>query len=154
MNATAFGLMTEVAELIRSKWAGDTQATVAVAEDPAHALDLLTAARPDSCSVVLFYLSDQADGDEFEEDTRLAAQIRVAIVKTPGLKLRSGEPVPAVLKLIDSFRAWMAMQTFESLLGIGGLVYKGMTHIPAAQGNVLHGYAMTFEAVYAAALEE
>ena len=149
-NTTSYNLMVTVAEALAQTWAPDRKAKVAVAEDPAHALDLLTSGSGSSggCSVVLFYLSDAKDGDEFEEDTRLVAQLRIGLVQNPGLVARDNGKVPAVLALTDSLKAWAAATPF-AVLGNGFLRYAGMTHIPAAGGSALHGYAMTFEALYA-----
>jgi hypothetical protein len=148
-NTTAYALMQAVAAALRTGWAGPLGATVTVAEDPAHALELLTAGRPDGVALVLFYLSDQLDGDDLDEDTRLAAAIRVAVVQRPGLKRRDGGDAPAVLEVADGLRAWVANASFDGLLAGGRLKYRGMTHIPTTQGSALHGYALTVEALYA-----
>ena len=153
MNMTAFELMDAVARAIETAWAVDNKAGVTVAENPAHALELLTAGRAGGCSVVLFYLSDQRDGDEFEDDTRLDAQIRIGVVQKPGLGIRDGKATPTVLAIVDSLRKWLASQNFEGLLN-GSLEYRGMTHIPAGDGSALHGYALTYGAVYAYETEE
>lgn len=149
----SFDLIDELARLIESEWAPGAKASVTVAEDPAHALELLSAGRSGGCALVLFYLSDAADGDEFAEDTRLDAQIRIGIVQQPGLKLRDGKSAPPVLEKVDRFRAWMSGQEFAGLLD-GGLKYKGMTHIPSGSGSALHGYALTYGALYAYDTEE
>lgn len=153
MNISATDLLNNLAGSIRNVWASDKRATVTVAADPAHAVELLTAGSANGCAVVIFYLSDLPDADEFDQDTRVAAQIRVAVVQNPGLTLRDGRKAPAVLRLIDDFRKWFAAQTIEGTLDTT-LKYKGMTHIPAAAGNALHGYAMTYEAVYAYETED
>lgn len=149
-NTTAYALMQALAAALRSGWADDLAATVTVAADPAHALELLTAGRPDGVACVLFYLSDQADGDDMDEDTRVSASIRVAVIQKPGLKRRDGGDSPAVLEVADGLRNWAANDTtLTGLLSGGRLRYRGMTHIPTEQGSALHGYALTFEALYA-----
>jgi hypothetical protein len=148
-NTTAYAIMQALAAALRSGWAADLGATVTVAADPAHALELLTAGRPDGVACVLFYLSDQADGDDMDEDTRVAAAIRVAVIQKPGLKRRDGGDSPAVLEVADGLRNWAARETLTGLLSGGRLRYRGMTHIPTEQGSALHGYALTFEALYA-----
>ena len=149
-NTTAYALMQALAAALRSGWADALAATVTVAADPAHALELLTAGRPDGVACVLFYLSDQADGDDMDEDTRVAASIRVAVIQKPGLKRRDGGDSPAVLEVADGLRNWAANDTtLTDLLSGGRLRYLGMTHIPTEQGSALHGYALTFEAIYA-----
>jgi hypothetical protein len=149
-NTTAYAIMQALAAALRSGWAADLGATVTVAADPAHALELLTAGRPDGVACVLFYLSDQADGDDMDEDTRVAAAIRVAVIQKPGLKRRDGGDSPAVLEVADGLRNWAANDTtLTNLLSGGRLRYRGMTHIPTEQGSTLHGYALTFEALYA-----
>lgn len=153
MNLGAFELMDAVARAIETGWATDNKANVTVAENPAHALDLLTAGRAGGCAVVLFYLSDQRDGDEFEADTRLDGQIRIGVVQKPGLGIMDGKATPPVLKIIDSLRKWLANREIEGLLD-GTLDYRGMTHIPAGDGSALHGYALTYGAVYAYETEE
>lgn len=144
-NTSAFDLVEALAARIRDDWAQSRHATVAVAEDPAHALELLTAGRPGGCAVVIFYLSDGAR-DEFN-DVELAAQIRVAVVQSPGLTLRDGRAAPPVLRLVDEMRRWMDCVCLDGLLG--GLEYQGMTHIATANGQALHGYALTYEGIYA-----
>ena len=126
---------------------------VTIAEDPAHALELLAAGRAGGCAIVMFYLSDATDGEDFAADTRIDAVIRIGIVQQPGLKIRDGQAAPTVMNMVDSFRAWIATQSFEGLLD-GGLAYRGMTHIPSGAGNALHGYALTFGALYAYDIEE
>jgi CheY-like chemotaxis protein len=148
-NTTAYSIMQALAAALRSGWAAALGATVTVAADPAHALELLTAGRPDGVACVLFYLSDQADGDDMDEDTRVAAAIRVAVIQKPGLKRRDGGDSPAVLEVADGLRNWAASETLTGLLSGGRLRYRGMTHIPTEQGSALHGYALTFEALYA-----
>jgi hypothetical protein len=148
MNTNAYDLMQELADRITAGWAADNRASVAIAEDPAHALELLSAGRADGAALVLFYLNDAPDGDDFAEDTRVEAQIRVGIVQAPGLRLRDGKAAPRVLQVIDSFRRWFAGQRFASTLA-ETLAYRGMTHIPTAAGQALHGYAMTWAAGYA-----
>jgi hypothetical protein len=146
VNWTAYGLTDGVAQRIESGWAGSHRATVAVAEDPAHAVELLSAGKAGGATVVVFYLSDQADDEA--DDVRVDALIRVAVVQTPGLRQRDGRATPAVLQVVDDLRRWMGDQLFARLLG-GRLGYRGMTHIPVASGAAMHGYALTFSAVYA-----
>lgn len=153
MAMKSFDLIDAVASRMADEWAHQASARVTVAEDPAHALELLAAGRAGGCAAVAFYLSDEADADEFADDTRLDARIRIGIVQMPGLKLRDGSAAPAVLRVIDGFRAWMSRQVFEGLLD-GGLEYNGMTHIPSGAGSALHGYALTYRAVYAYDTEE
>lgn len=145
-NSTAYDVVTEIARTIKNSFAPDHRASVAVAEDPAHALELLSAGKSGGCAIVIFYLSDNSD-DEVD-DVRVAAQIRVAIVQAPGLRLRDGQTAPSVLQVIDDFRKWIKTPDFQTVLG-GALSYKGMTHIPSKSGEALHGYAMTYEAEYA-----
>ena len=146
MNVSAYSLVEGLAGRIKNDWAQSRHATVAIAEDPAHALELLSAGRPGGCAVVIFYLSDGARDDV--NDVELAAQLRVAIVQTPGLTLRDGRSAPPVLRLVDEMRQWLDCIELEGLLG-GGLYYQGMTHIATAAGEALHGYALTYEAIYA-----
>lgn len=148
MNATATQILAELADAAAREWAPGCNAAVRIAEDPAHAVELLSAGKSGACAAVFFYVEDAPDGEEFAEDTRLAAQIRVGIVQHPGLRTRDGQAVPGVLARVDSFRAWLAGRSFGGLLD-GVFTYKGMRPIPSGNGSMLNGYALTWQALYA-----
>lgn len=148
MNATATGILGAFAAAA-AEWAKQAgNAEVRIAEDPAHAVDLLAAGKSGCCTAVFFYVSDEPDGDEMAEDVRLAATLRVGLVAHPGLKTRSGQNVPGVLAQVDGFRRWAAGLTLDGLLD-GTLEYKGMQPIPSGNGSMLNGYALTYSARYA-----
>lgn len=146
-NTGAWRLADGIARAVERGWARPG-AAVRVAEDPAHALELLVAGRPGGCAAVVFYLSDDCESGDEGHGNRVAALVRVALVQAPGLRLRGGRAAPRVLELVDDFRRWAAAREFDGVLG-GRLEYRGMTHIPAAAGSALHGYALTYAARYA-----
>lgn len=144
----AYNLLLMVAKDIGQNWSASKRAVIKIAEDPAHALDLLTAGAPGCCLIVLFYVSDTGSGDELFGDVRTDAQIRVAMTQAAGvLRKRDGETPPPVLQLQGELRSWLESRCYEGVLE--GLIYKGMQYIPTADGRALNGYAMTYGALYA-----
>jgi len=150
---TAYTLLENVAKAISATWADRFQASVVIADDPAHALQLLTAGSPRGCVVVIFYVSDTLAGDDFVEDTLLSARLRIGVVKGTGMQLRDGKKPPAVLSVVDSLRAFIGSQEFEGLMDLD-LVYNGMQYIPTADGKAMHGYALTYAPLYSYDIEE
>ena len=145
---TAYDLLEAVADDIGKNWADSHRAVVTVAEDPAHALTLLSAGIPGYCLVVLFYVSDVPDGDEICGDVRTDAQIRIGMTQSAGvLRKKDGSTPPPVLRNQGELRKWLESRSYDVL--DGGLVYKGMQYIPTADGRALNGYALTYGAVYA-----
>ena len=144
---TAYDLLEMVAGDIAKNWAPSHRAVVKVAEDPAHALDLLCAGMPGFCLVVLFYVSDTAGGDDFSGDVCTDAQIRVGMTQSAGvLRKRDGKTPPPVLRNQGELRKWLESRSYEGLLE--GLTYRGMQYIPTQDGKALNGYALTYGALY------
>ena len=144
----AYDLLEAVAGDIEKSWARSHRAVVKVAEDPAHALDLLAAGMPGFCLVVLFYVSDTGDGEDVFGDVRTDAQIRVAMTQSAGvLRKRDGKTPPPVLRNQGELRKWLESRSYEGVLE--GLIYKGMQYIPTMDGKALNGYALTYGAIYA-----
>lgn len=144
----AYELLEAVAADLNQGWAAGHRAVVKVAEDPAHALDLLTAGAPGYCLVVLFYVSDKGDGDDVFGDVRTDAQIRVGMTQSAGvLRKRDGSTPPPVLRNQGELRKWLESRSYAGVLE--GLIYKGMQYIPTVDGKALNGYALTYGAIYA-----
>lgn len=145
---TAYELLKMVSEDLDRNWSQSHRAVVKVAEDPVHALELLQAGMPGFCLVVLFYVSDTADGDDLYEDVRTDAQIRIGITQSAGvLRKRDGSTPPPVLRNQGELRKWLESRCYDGLLE--GLNYKGMQYIPTQDGKALNGYALTYGVLYA-----
>jgi hypothetical protein len=147
MNMTPTKVLTEFEALLLNKWAGDHGARVTVANDPAHAIELLTAGKTDGCAVVLFYGGDDPADDLFTADTLLRANIRIGVSQKQGLKLRSSDSVVTLLDQIASLRKTMATETVEGL--VDQAVYKGMAPLTYPDGQAFSGYALRYDVLYA-----
>ena len=124
-NTSAEKILNELAKLIRNSYAKTNGATVVVAADPAHAMDLLTAGRPGGATVVLFYASDVPISEEgIEGDTEVEGSVMAAIVQHPGLKLKSGQDAPTVLVNAGKLRSFITSLSIDGVLG--GMSYGGM----------------------------
>ena len=148
-NSSACAVMREMARLLAGIYATPRQATVAVAADPAHAMELLAAGRPGGAAVVMFYLSDAdaADGD-LPEDTRVEGRIRIGVVRHQGLAAQPAVGVPGALEEAEALRTCMARIVADETL-TGGYEYAGMTYLQNNKGELLHGYALDYKALYA-----
>ena len=148
MNTTVQKVMADLCEKIGTRWASSHGAGVTVAEDPAHAIDLLMAGQSNGCAVVIFYMSDTPTTSEFSGNTMVDATIRVGIVQKNGLALRDGRRAPAVLEKVDAFRRFMARNADVEGLA-QPLEYAGMAPVVQAEGRALNGYALSYTARYA-----
>lgn len=149
INTTPAAILEQLAVEIGRGYAASRGADVAIAEDPAHAIELLAAGRPGGMTIVLFYLGDSSAGEEeLPEDTLVNGQIRVGCVKHKGLEVRPGKKTPPVLADCQTLRKFV--RGIETTLTVtGGLEYAGMTYLKTEGGALLHGYALTFNALYA-----
>jgi len=152
MNMTPSQLLSAYEELIRTKWAADNNARVTVADDPAHAIDLLSAGQTNGCAVVLFYGGDEPANDEFLEDTLLRPNIRIGVAQKQGLKIRDGRDSISVLDKIASLRKLIRTEDITDL--VSQAVYKGMVPLQYQDGSAMHGYALRYEPLYADEVEE
>lgn len=151
-NVAAGKLLRGFAGSIAQGFAAARGATVAVAPDPASAIELLAAGRPGGCAIVVFYLDDVAAGDTgLPEDTLVECQIRVGVVRHRGLSVRPTADAPGALDDADALRAWLAAQPADNAL-TGFWEYAGMTWLQTTTGDLLHGYALTYKVLYAHAL--
>lgn len=152
VNTTPAALLEHLERAIAQGFAAPRGATVAIAEDPAHAMDLLAAGRPGGMAIVLFYLSDASAADEeLPEDTLVSGQIRVACVQSPGLAARPGRKVPGALAAAGELRKFVRNLS-DAPTTTGGYDYAGMSYLKTEGGELLHGYALTFNAHYADAV--
>lgn len=147
MNMTPTQVLLAFETLIKDSWAADHNARVTVANDPAHAIELLTAGKPDGCAVVLFYGGDDPADDLFTEDTLLRANIRIGVSQKQGLKLRTSDSVVTLLDQIASLRKLFGSNTLESL--IDQPVYKGMAPLTYPDGSAFSGYALRYDCMFA-----
>ena len=148
-NTTPADILEELAQKIEKGYASSHSAKVTIAADPAHAIELLAAGRPGGMSIVVFYLGDSSAGDEsLSVDTLVSGQIRVACVKHPGLDVRPGNRIPGVLT--DSHTLRNFIRRISSTQTVTGVYeYAGMTYLKTEGSQMLHGYALTFNALYA-----
>jgi len=151
MNMTPSQVLQGFEKLIRDNWAADHNARVTVANDPAHAIELLTAGKTDGCAVVLFYGGDDQADDSFMEDTLLRCNIRIGVSQKQGLKLRDSDSVVTLLDQIASLRKMMRSETIEGL--VEPQVYKGMAPLTYPDGSAFSGYALRYDCLYADEVE-
>jgi len=148
MNVTSKKIMSRLCEIIHKEWAGECGAKVSIADDPGHAVDLLTAGQSGGCAVVIFYMSDTQAVSGIPGNTVLDANIRVGIVQKTGLEVRAGNRASPVLDKVDGLRKFLAGHSdMEGLLD--PLEYTGMTPIQVSEGRALNGYALNYRARYA-----
>jgi hypothetical protein len=152
MNMTPSQVLQAFAELITTKWAADHKARVTVADDPAHAIELLSAGQTNGCAVVLFYGGDEPANDEFMEDTLLRPNIRIGVAQKQGLAIRDGRTVISVLEQISSLRKLIRTEDITGL--VSQAIYKGMVPLQYTDGSAMHGYALRYEPLYADEVEE
>ena len=151
-NTTATAVLNALAAELRKKFAKAHGATVTVAADPAHAMDILAAGTPGGAAIVLFYLDDAPAGEEgLDGDTLVESSIRAAVVQHPGLALKTGLSAPTALALADKLRSFITKLAINGVLG--GMSYDGMTHLKNYNNEILHGYALTFKVGYAYEIE-
>lgn len=148
-NTSAAKIMGALAKAIRDGYARKRGAAVEIAEDPAHAIELLSAGRPGGMAIVLFYLGDAPAGDiDLPEDVLVEGQIRIGVVKHAGLALKPTDKVAPVLGEAEALRTFIA-----KLLAAGtvttGYEYGGMSYLKNQTGEILHGYTLTYKALYA-----
>jgi hypothetical protein len=147
MNMTPTQVLQAFETLIKDKWAVDHNARVTVANDPAHAIELLTAGQPNGCGVVIFYGGDDPADDLFTEDTLLRANIRIGVSQKQGLKLRTSESVVTLLDQIASLRKLFGSNTLEDL--VDQPVYKGMAPLTYPDSTAFSGYALRYDCMFA-----
>jgi len=149
-NTTASGLLAELKQRLETGYAIERSATVAVAADPAHAMELLAAGRPGGTAVVLFYMSDLPLADEagLVEDTAVEGRIRIGVIRHRGLAAKPASTAPAALAEAEALRSAMAQIADAATLS-GGYEYGGMSYISNAAGELLHGYILEYKALYA-----
>lgn len=151
-NTTATAVLNALAKQLRDGFAKKHGATVTVAADPAHAMDILAAGTPGGAAIVLFYLDDAPAGEEgLDGDTLVESSIRAAVVQHPGLSVKTGLAAPTVLALADKLRSFITKLSIDGVLG--GMSYDGMTHLKNYNNEILHGYALTFKVSYAFEIE-
>jgi len=147
MNVSSQKMMALLFDKINKDWATKYGARVSVAEDPGHAVDLLTAGQPGGCAVVIFYMSDTPASD-VPGNTMLDATIRIGIVQKIGLEVRAGKRASPVLDKVDALRRFLGENAeFDGLAN--PLEYMGMTPIQVGEGRALNGYALSYRATYA-----
>lgn len=147
MNLTPTQVLIEFEKLISLQWAGDHSARVTVANDPVHAIELLSAGKNDGCAIVLFYGGDEPADDMFTEDTLLRANIRIGVSQKHGLKIRTSDSAVTLLDQIASLRKLMGGAVIEGL--VDQPVYKGMSPLTYPDGQAFSGYALRYDCLYA-----
>jgi hypothetical protein len=145
-NAPAIVILNAFADAIRDGFAPQIGATVAIAQDPAHAVDLLGGVRPGASAIVLWYNSDFPVTDEPYE-TLVTARIACALIQNPGLAIPAA--APGLLAAADALRAYASAMELPQLADSRPR-YAGMEPVPLRSGEALHGYTLSFELTYAA----
>jgi len=148
-NTSAGAIMAELASAIKKTFTPKHPAQVEIAEDPAHAIDLLAAGKSGGMSIVLFYLGDAGAGDDdLPEDVLVEGQIRIGVVKHQGLAVKPTSRVAPVLTEAEALRTFIARLLSKGTVTTG-YEYAGMTYLKNNNGELLHGYALTYKALYA-----
>lgn len=148
INIGAFDVLNLIAADLRRNWSAGARAVVMIAEDPAHAMDIMRSVKPGTTCAILFYTTDSDMDQGCPGDTMVDATIRIAMVQHPGLKLADGRQAPTVLQAIDGLRQHVINGTYNELAG-GHLEYRGMSYLATESGALIHGYALTYSAMYA-----
>lgn len=148
INTGATEVLNLIADDLRRNWAAGAQAVVMIAEDPAHAMDIMRSVKPGTTCAILFYTTDSEVEQDCPGDTLVDATIRIALVQHPGLKLADGRKAPTVLQAIDTLRQYLIGIDYNELAG-GRLEYRGMSYLATESGALIHGYALTYSAMYA-----
>ena len=148
-NSSASAIIAALAAAIAGGFAPAHQATVAVAGDPAMAIEMLAAGKPGGTAIVIFYGGDTAAGDEgLPEDTLVEAQIRIGVVRRVGLAAKPAAQPTGALAEAEALRTFVASRDGEGTL-TGVYEYAGMAPLQTHTGELLHGYALTYKALYA-----
>jgi hypothetical protein len=148
-NSSACAIMGAMARLLQGEFGAARGASVAVADDPAHAMDLLAAGKPGGLAIVLFYYADSAAGDEaLPEDTLVDGQIRLGVVRSRGLAARPDAEPPPALADAEAVRTFLARRIAEGTLP-GVYEYAGLATLQNRAGEFLHGYALAYKVLYA-----
>lgn len=147
-NTEGTVLLDELAQRLREGFAPAKSASVAVAADPAHAMEILGGVRPGAAAVVLFYDGDAADGeDDLDGDTLVEARVSAAVVQHPGLAAKPAQSAPGALRMAQDLRKFIAALAMGGALE--GWNYAGMASLQNYAGEILHGYALTWRCRYA-----
>lgn len=149
-NTTAAALMAELKIRIEDGYAAARNATVAVAADPAHAMELLAGGRLGGVAVVIFYMGDAplADESDLPGDTAIEGRLRVGVIRRTDMALKPTRSTPTALDEAEALRCCIANIMDAGTL-TGGYEYGGMTYVSTATGELLHGYIMDYTALYA-----
>lgn len=147
-NTSATKILDALSKLLTKGFVSKHKATLTVASDPAHALDILSATKQGACSIVLFYTDDTAAGEEdLEGDTFVEGTIRAAVVQYPSMSPNAQTNAPTVLALAEALRTFITKAVIDGVLG--GMSYSGMAHLSTYAGEILHGYAVSYKVGYA-----
>lgn len=148
MNVKSKSILEGVCGLLKENWAGKHSARVSVADNPGHAINLLTQGLG-GVSAVVFYMSDTPTVSSFPGNTMLDATVRIGVVQKTSLEVRDGSGASPILDVVDDLRKYMA-GVASKVEGLADpLEYKGMTPIQMADGRALDGYALSYLARYA-----
>lgn len=148
-NSSACAILGGMARLLQGEFGAARNGSVAVADDPAHAMELLAAGKPGGVAIVLFYYTDAAAGDEdLSEDTLVDGQIRIGVVRSRGLAAKPAAEAPPALADAEAVRTFLARQIAEGTLP-GVYEYAGLATLQNRAGEFLHGYALAYKALYA-----
>ena len=161
MDLVAF--LTDLETRVQA-WGKPFDANVALAEETAHAMELLEGGGQ-GVNVVLWFDGDDATGPDVPESTLHAGRIYVGVTRHAGLarkhfaNLIEGDARrPALLGVIQDLRKFLLAQTFADGLQEGPagawLHSDGMTAISLAPGQFLRGYALRFKINYTARVAE
>jgi hypothetical protein len=121
--------------------------TVAVAESPARALEILQQGAPGGFACVLFWTDDSADGEESDADTRLTGTLSCGVTSAQGLRMTPG--TGTLLQICGRVRTVLATMEHEELVGQRSPAYRGKRYLAAPGGQLAHGYVLTFGVRYA-----
>jgi hypothetical protein len=148
-NSSACAILGTIAKLLQKEFGAKRGGSVAVADDPAHAIELLAAGKPGGVAIVLFYYADLPAGDEdLPEDTLVDGQIRIGVVRSRGLAAKPAAEAPPALADAEAVRTYLARQIAAGTL-TGVYEYAGMATLQNRAGEFLHGYALAYKALYA-----
>lgn len=141
-----------------TQWGGQNDGAVILAETPRHAMEFLNGGTDRGLNILLWWEGDTHAQEQIAESTMTRGKVWLALHREAGLEYRRGATLTrdtparkALLNLVDELREYVEALEFPDSLGVypdGGMVYKGMTYLATQKGELLHGYALTFEIDY------
>lgn len=144
-------------------WATAFDASVTLAEEAVHAMELLDGTGR-SVNVVLWFDGDDATGPDAPESTLHAGKIWLGITRHAGLSknhfanmVEDDPHRAALLRIVQDLRRFLLGQTFANGLqecAAGAWLHSdGMSPLAIAPGQFLRGYALRMKINYTALVD-